>query len=459
MHIVILGNGVSGITTARFIRKKSDCDITIVSDESDQFFSRTALMYVFMGHMRLRDLQPYEALFWKKNNIRLVRGRAENVDFFSKKIQLASGQTLAYEKLVIATGSAYRIPEVPGVKLEGVQGLYHLHDLENMERQAAFLNTLQPDDPTRRAVVVGGGLIGVEMAEMWHTRGIPVTFLVREKSYWNSVLPSEESDMVNRHLKKHHIDLRLETTLDTILPDDQNQRCAAVKTNTGEVIPCSFTGLSIGVAPNVDFLRGSTLEIAQGVLVDEYLQTNLPDVYAIGDCAELRHPAPGRRAVEALWYTGRAMGETLADTLCGNPRVYNQGIWFNSAKFFDIEYQVYGYAPAQTEKEVATIHWQRPDVDKSIRLFYGEKSGAILGFVLMGVRYRHEVCERWIKQGAHVETVLQNLGLANFDPEFYPQHEAEMVALYNQQTGASIQLKKRRGLGAVLHFLRQTTQP
>ena len=456
MHIVILGNGVSGITTARFIRKKSDCNITVVSDESDQFFSRTALMYVFMGHMRLRDIQPYESWFWKKNNIRLVRDRAEGFDFFSKKILLASGQALDYDKLVIATGSAYRLPEVQGLELDGVQGMYHLSDLENMERHAAYLNTLSPHDPMRRAVVVGGGLIGVEMAEMWHARGMPVTFLVREKSYWNSVLPPGESAMVSRHLQKHHIDLRLETTLDTIVPDVQNQRCAAVKTNTGEVIPCGFTGLSIGVAPNVDFLRGGALELAQGVLVDEYLQTNLPDVYAIGDCAELRHPAPGRRAVEAMWYTGRAMGETLADTLTGNPGVYEQGIWFNSAKFFDIEYQVYGYAPPGPEKEVATLYWQHPRENKSIRLCYMEKDGRILGFVLMGVRYRHEVCAQWIKQGAHVETVLQNLGLANFDPEFCPQHEAELVALYNQKTGASLRLQKHRGLGAVLHFLRQT---
>ncbi len=458
MNIIILGNGVSGITAARFIRKKSDCNITVVSDESDQFFSRTALMYVFMGHMRLRDLNPYESWFWDKNNIHLLRDRAESVDFFSKKIHLASGQILTYDKLVIATGSAYRLPEARGLELDGVQGMYHLADLENMERHAAYMNTLSPNDPARRTVVVGGGLIGIEMAEMWHTRGIPVTFLVREKSYWSGILPPDESAMVGRHLQKHHIDLRLDTTLNAILPDAQNQRCVAVKTNTGEVIPCSFAGLSIGVAPNVDFLRGSALDMAQGVLVDEYLQTNQPDVYAIGDCAELRQPAPGRRAVEALWYTGRAMGEALADTLCGDPRVYQQGIWFNSAKFFDIEYQVYGFAPAGQEKDTATLFWQHPEEDKSIRLFYAADGGRILGFVLMGVRYRHEVCERWIQQGAHVETVLQNLGMANFDSEFSTQHEAKLVALYNKNTGASLQLQKRRGLGTVLHFLRQTSK-
>jgi hypothetical protein len=132
---------------------------------------------------------------------------------------------------------------------------------------------------------------------------------------------------------------------------------------------------------------------------------------------------------------------------------YDPGIWFNSAKFFDIEYQVYGDIRANQPAEQATLYWEHPGGKKSIRINYHRRDGHVVGFNLMGVRYRHEVCDKWISSGAHIETVLQQLGLANFDPEFYPQHESELVQLYNQQTGANLRLRQKRGLEAVIEFL------
>lgn len=445
MKIVILGNGISGISAARHLRKHSDFDITVVSDETEHFFSRTALMYVYMGHLRFQDTQPYESWFWEKNRIRLLRARVERVDFQEKKLFTTKGDTLAYDKLVLALGSKSNKFGWPGQDLDGVHGLYHYQDLEAMERHSPGLE---------KAVIVGGGLIGVEMAEMFHSRGIPVTFLVRESDFWNNILPAEEAKMVSRHLREHHIDLRLETELKEILPDSAGKKCAAAVTNKGDTVPCGFVGLTVGVSPNIDFLKGTALETNRGILVNEYLETNLPDVYAIGDCAELCQPRPGRRPIEAIWYTGRMMGETVAHTLTGKRIQYDPGIWFNSAKFFDTEYQVYGDIRAQLPEGQSTLYWEHADGKKSIRLNYESNSGKIVGFNLMGVRYRHEVCEKWIARGAHVEEVLQQLGLANFDPEFYPEHEAELVALYNREKGKTLQLNQKRGLEAALAFLK-----
>ncbi len=453
MKIVILGNGIAGITAARNMRKLSDHDITVISDESEHFFSRTALMYVYMGHMRFRDTKPYEDWFWEKNRIQLLRARIERIDFQEKKLFTQKGEAVAYDKLLIAVGSRSNKFGWPGQDLDGVHGLYHLQDLEAMERHTPGLE---------RAVIVGGGLIGVEMAEMFHSRHIPVTFLVREADFWNGILPPEEARMVSRHLREHHIDLRLETELKEILPDASGKKCAAVVTNKGEKISCGFVGLTVGVSPNIDFLKNTVLETNRGILVNEFLETNIPDVYAAGDCAELRQPQPGRKTIEAVWYTGRMMGETVAFNIVATSRPpstvhrvpYTPGIWFNSAKFFDIEYQVYGDIRAQLPENQATLYWEHPDGKKSIRLNFEKESGSIVGFNLMGVRYRHEVCERWIRTGAHVEEVLQRLALANFDPEFSSQHEEELVQLYNQQTGKHLKMRQKRGLEAVLEFLK-----
>ncbi len=436
MRVIIIGNGVAGVTAARHIRKRSDSSIWVISDETDYFFSRTGLMYVYMGHLRPRDLKPYEDAFWPKNRIQLVRARVTKVDFERKKVLASDGREWVYDRLVLATGSVPRKLGWPGQDLAGVQGLYHWQDLQAMEHYSRGL---------QRAVVVGGGLIGIEMAEMFHSRRIPVTFLVREASFWSDVLPSEESAMVNRHLREHGIDLRLQTELREILPDKQG-RCRAVRTSHGEEIPCGFVGLTVGVRPNVDFLRNSPLEINQGILVDRYLRTNMPDVYAVGDCAEVRHPQPGRRPVEAVWYTARLMGETVARTVCGQPTPYEPGIWFNSAKFFDIEYQTYGNVPPVLPPESETLYWEHPEGRKSIRIHYDRQSGAVKGFNLMGIRYRQAVCEQWLAQGAHIESVLENLGAANFDPEFSPQYEAELAELYYSKTGRYVRANQRRGL-------------
>ncbi|MFN0213879.1 MAG: NAD(P)/FAD-dependent oxidoreductase [Saprospiraceae bacterium] len=462
MHIVILGNGISGVTCARYLRKLSNHDITLVSDESAEFFSRTALMYIYMGQMRLRDTMPYESWFWEKNRIGRVQARIERIDYQGKKLIGNKGENISYDKLVLALGSQSNKFGWPGQDLDGVHGLYHLQDLEAMERHSATLSKTG-----QGAVIVGGGLIGIEMAEMFHSRHIPVTFLVRETGFWNNILPSEESDMVSRHILEHHIDLRLGTELKEIKADKEGLKCAAVVTNKGETIPCGFVGLTVGVSPNIKFLKNSTLETNRGVLVNEYLQTNLPEVFAIGDCAELRQPQNGRRSIEAVWYTGRMMGETAAYNLIADAgpidfsgkagisrRAYNPGIWFNSAKFFDIEYQVYGDISAQIPANQSTLYWEHPEGKKSIRINFEQASGKVLGFNLMGIRYRHELCEKWIGDGTHIETVLQNLGLANFDPEFSRQYEAEILAIYNRQTGKNLTLQKKRGLGQVLEFLK-----
>ncbi|MCB0637294.1 MAG: FAD-dependent oxidoreductase [Lewinella sp.] len=444
MHIVILGNGISGVTAARFLRKRSDHEITLISAETDDFFSRTALMYIYMGHMSFRDTQPYEPHFWTKNRINRRRAYVERIDFPVKTLHFAEGETMTYDRLILAVGSQSNKFGWPGQELEGVRGLYHHQDLEYMEAHSEGLE---------RAVIVGGGLIGIEMAEMFSTRRIPVTMLVREASYWSNVLPPEESAMINRHIREHHIDLRLGTELREIVDDGQGRACAVI-TKSGERIDCGYVGLTAGVRPNIDFLRDSGLEVDRGILVDDHLRTNIPDVYATGDCVQLRQPRPGRRPIEAVWYTGRMMGEVAAYNLAGQAVPYDPGIWFNSAKFFDIEYQVYGEVPSRLPDEMSTLYWEHPEGRKSIRINYDKTSGAVRGFNLMGVRYRHEVCDKWIAEQTPIEEVLPNLGIANFDPEFYREHEADLVGQYNQQSGYNLRLRQRRGLRGALSFLR-----
>ena len=221
MHIVIIGNGIAGITTARHVRKLSDHQITVISSESEYFFSRTALMYIYMGHMKFEHTQPYENWFWKKNRIDLVFDRVTELDTDAKTLQLKTGKSINYDKLVLALGSVPRPLPTPGANLKGVQPLYSKQDLEQLEETTKGV---------KQAVVIGGGLIGIELAEMLHSRGIHVTMAVREKSYWDIVLPKEEAEMISKHIKARGIDLRLDTLVGSI---HGAEKVDAVTLNTG----------------------------------------------------------------------------------------------------------------------------------------------------------------------------------------------------------------------------------
>ena len=428
-HIVIIGNGISGVTTARFIRKLSDKKITIVSAETDHFFSRTALMYIYMGHMKYEHTKPYEDWFWKKNRIELKKGYVTSIESKSKTLHFKGGDTLKYDKLVIATGSKPNKFGWPGQDLKGVQGLYSKQDVDQLEIDA-------PNNTAcKRAVIVGGGLIGIELAEMLNSRQIPVTFLVRESSFWNGVLPEGESEMINRHIKNHHIDLRLSSNLKEIKSDDNGRVKSVIIEETGEEIECDLVGLTAGVSPNINFLKDSDIETNKGVKVNRFLETNIEDIYAIGDCAEQLEPNENRRPVEAVWYTGRMMGEVLAQTICGNKMAYNPGHWFNSAKFMDIEYQTYGWVFSGENKKTYEkhFHWKHEDDTKCITIAFHKDTNQFLGINTFGIRMKHEVFDTWLTQKKDVDYVVKNLKVAIFDPEFYSHYEKEILSAYNKQ--------------------------
>jgi len=409
MNIVIIGNGITGITCARNIRKlNSNASITVISEETEHFFSRTALMYIYMGHMKFEHTKPYEDWFWSKNRINLIKAYVKTLNTKDKILLFDNGKSIAYDKLIIASGSKPNKFGWPGENLNGVQGLYSIQDLEEMEKNTKNISS---------AVLVGGGLIGIEMAEMLHSRSIKVIMFVRENLYWRNVLPQSESQLIGKHIAGHGIDLRFNIELKEIISDDRN-RVAGVITNTGETIECQFVGLTAGVKPNIEFLEKNEIETERGILINECFETSIPDVYAAGDCAQFRRPKSGEPAIEQLWYTGKMQAETLAKTICGDKSDYNRGIWFNSAKFFDIEYQTYGQVLSEINDQQKSFYWEHPNGKHAFRANYNNTDESILGFNFIGIRFRQIIAEEWIRERKTIGFVIQNLKKGWFDPEF-----------------------------------------
>ena len=414
-HVVIIGNGIAGTTCARHLRKRdAQLKITLISSETAHFFSRPALMYIYMGHMTYKQSKPYEDSFWKKNNITCLMDHVKAIDTQAHTLELLGhSETLAYDVLVLATGSQSLMLDWPNKNLRGVQGLYSYQDLEQMQQSTA--------KGVQEAVVVGGGLIGIELAEMLHAARIKVNFLVREEGFWRNVLPKEEAALVGKHIADQAgVRMLINKELQAFEGNASGQ-VEAVLCADGSRYSCQFAAVAIGVRPHCALAKASGIETNKGILVDKYLQTSVSDIYAIGDCAQLREAPAHRRAVEAVWYVGRMMGTHVAKVLLGSKEAYQPGMWFNSAKFFDMEYQTYGEVPAQARPDRHSLYWQDTPRRRAIRIVF-DAERRVVGCHALGIRQRHEIWQQWIGQSFKLDEVLLQLEEAGFDPEFSPRY-------------------------------------
>ncbi|MCG3173817.1 MAG: Nitric oxide reductase FlRd-NAD(+) reductase [Myxococcota bacterium] len=424
MKVLIIGNGVAGVTCALHLRQlDAKADIAIVSGETPHFFSRTALMYAYMNHMNRRDLEPYERGVWKQQRIELIQAWVKELK--PGAAIRDDGREIPWDRLVIASGSTPNRFAWKGIDKvqDGLVNFVSMQDLDACER-------LTPS--TRRAAVVGGGLIGVELVECLRHFGREVVFLVREPWYWPAALGAEEAAFVTEHLRAHGVDVHLGEELDEILTDSAG-RVRGLRVKSGGEISCEMLGVCAGVRPAADWLKQTTLGVAcgRGVIVNDRFETNIPQVWACGDVAEIHRPGQPP-LIEQIWYSAKRQGAAAARNVAGIPANYEPPLFFNSSKFFDIEYTTVGDVmrlPAGTP----TIYRRLPDRPVSQRIAHD--GGRVLGFNMLGSRWNHEILERWILERRSPEFVLEHLEAAQFDVEFGR-------APLRRMTGESLPLKK-----------------
>jgi len=417
MHYVILGNGAAGMEAALALRARdAEGRITLVSDEHDHFFSRPALMYVFAGQTSLRDTEPHDRGLYDRMRFERKSGRVASVDAPGHALVFEGGSRLGYDRLLLAVGSKGRRAPWPGSEGPGLHYFVTLRDLEALDREAT---------KGRRAAVLGGGLIGVEVAEVLHDRGLHVSFVIREGWYFPVALDRNEATLVAEHVRAHGVDVRLGATVDSVRRGDDG-RIHSVRLAGGDEVAADLVVSAIGVVPNTAFLAKSAVTLAPNgaIETDEALRTLAPDVWAAGDCANVTW-FDGSRRPEQLWYTARDQGRLAALSMLGDDVAYRRGTWYNSAKFFDMEYTTVGHVPASIGPDgepvvpppELRIWFQRvPGRFESQRIVV--EGDRVVGFTLLGSRWNHEPLLDWIHERRSLDWVLGHLKDAQFDEEF-----------------------------------------
>lgn len=312
-RIVIVGAALAGATAAVTLRDEGfDGEIQLIGDEQELPYNRPPLSKGYLrGEERLEDQLVNAAHAYAEKEIALRLGtRVTAIDAAKKHVEVAGGERIAYDQVLVATGGRNRRLAIPGAERAGVLQLRTVQDSDRIRAAAGR---------GRRAVVVGLGFIGSEVAASLRQLGVDVTALSPDPAPLARVLGEE----VGGVLAGIHRDKGVELALgDSAAAFEGSGRVERVRAKSGRLIECDFVVAGIGIVPNTELLAAAGARVEDGVLVDERCRTSLPDVYAAGDVTSHQHPVFGRLRVEH-WNNGLQQGRAAARAMLGDARPYD----------------------------------------------------------------------------------------------------------------------------------------
>jgi len=384
---VIIGTGVAGFAAAQSLRSlEPGAKITLVSDDPHGFYSRPGLAYYLTGEIPEKQLFP----FFKKGKQNLddqsVKGHVTRLNPQAHSIEIDPLGTLVYDRLLVATGAKSIPLDISGGDMHSVVKLDDLEDTRRILSQVRH---------TKTAVVVGGGVLGIELVEGLVAQNVKVHYLLRGDWYWSNVLAEAESHMVEHNLIHDGVTLHHCTEISEIL--GKKGKVTGVCTTAGDVIRCDMLAVGIGVKACTELAQAAGLKTDRGILVNEYLQTSDPDIFAAGDVAQIFDPLSGHASIDNLWYPGRKQGRLAAVNMTGQTQIYQRTVATNVLCLAGVMTTIIGaIGSGRDEGQVFTTRgssetWQQlPNTITTetgtavsqLRLMVGEQT--LLGALVMG---------------------------------------------------------------------------
>jgi NAD(P)H-nitrite reductase large subunit len=415
MRYLIIGDGAAGTSCARQLRLRDPAGaIAICSEDPSPAYFRAALTNYLLGELREEQIWAVPPSFYQEHRIARVHGAVVAIE--PRRVQLSNGAAIDFDRLLVATGARPRVPPFYGANVPGVMTLRTLQDARRILDHVKL-------GGARRAVVVGGGPLGLEWAHGLVARGLSVTLLMRERRFLPHALDAVASDLVEARLRRAGVQVLYEDQVHTAVPE--GGRLAGVVTARGVRIPCDLLGLATGVVPNAEIARG-TLAIGAtgGIVVNRAMRTSCPNVYAAGDVAELE----GR--LLQLWEPAQLQGRVAAINMTGGAEIAPAGAHYFATRLFDLDLAAVGDSSdgngdlVDYPRSTGSIRYVRLRV----------RGGKLVGALMLGqreerVRQRGRAYKRLIDGGIDVSRVKDKL----LDPmfalhEFVRREEASLAS-------------------------------
>ena len=410
---VIIGSGVAGVAAAEAIRQNdSTGQIWMFGDDPFGYYSRPGLAYYLSGEVPESMLFPFSDHEFQNLGIAWKNARVARIDPDLHHVELQNGQKVPYDRLLLATGSRAAKPPTPGIDLEGVVKLDTLQDARQI---------LGFTRKARSAVVVGGGITALEIAEGLNHTGISqVHYLLRGDRYWSNVLDEQEARLIESRLAADKIRLHFHTEAAEIL--GKKSKVCGVLTRDGRTIPCELVAYAIGVHPRMDLAAATGIQTERGILVNPYLETNLSDIFAAGDVAQVYDPFSGKAVLDSLWGLAREQGRSAGINMAGGHSQYRKSVAFNVTRLAGLTTTIIGtVGRGKDEDMVAISHgdsetWREmPEATAShstfevnrLRLLLGAQT--LVGAIVMGDQTLSQTIHEFIGNAVDISPIRQAL--------------------------------------------------
>jgi len=435
MRYVIIGSGVAGIAAIEAVRSVDDSgEVILVGDDPHGYYSRPGLAYYLTGELHDKALFPRSANDYRKMNFRYAKERVSRIDREKHLLELGNQKTLSYDRLLLAVGAKAAKLKTPGADLDGVLKLDHMEDAKKILKFARR---------GRTAVVIGGGITALELVEGLIARGVRVHYLLRGDRYWSNVLDEQESQIVEHRLKEDGVKLHYHSEIEAVI--GKREKVTGVQLKDGKTIRCDMVAYAIGIRPRVELAKQADLEVDRGVLVNEYLQTNDPDIYAAGDVAQVYDPITGRSVLDSLWQPARLQGHTAGLNMTGQKTPYVKSAPFNVTRLAGLTTTIIGTVGRGKDEDLVGIargdsetwrHLPEAIVAQTgfevnrLRVLVGEKT--LLGAIVMGDQKLSFPLEKIISENLDITPIRErllapNASIADVIAEYWLGKKTEQV--------------------------------
>jgi len=395
---VIVGGGVAAVGAIEGIRSRdARTPITVISKEKYLVYGRPLIVEVLKGERTADEIRYREPSFYDDMKVKVMLGvEARRINTAAKSVELASGESLPYKRCLIATGGVPFIPPTEG--LDG-SDVYTFTTLDDAER----LSAAAPD--IGRAVVIGGGLIGLKVAEGLHARGVPVTIVELAPRILSAAFDDVAGKMILARLQEVGLQVFCGCSVAAVLRSPQG-RVRAVRLSDGREVECGAVVAAIGVAPDKQLAAQSGIKVNRGVVVDHYLRTSAADVYAAGDVAEAYDISIKANRVVPIWPNAYQQGYTAGRNMAGARARYAGGLPMNSIAFYGISTISAGVTnPANGGYQV--LDQIEAERNRYRKLVF--KRGRLVGYVLVGEVARAGLLTGLIREGVDVASFKEKL--------------------------------------------------
>lgn len=401
MNVVIIGNSAAGTAAIEAIRKH-DRQSTIIqlTDEAQPLYSRCLLSYYLAGTIGKEQLLFRDNNFHQTMDVQLHADagfRVETIDAEGQRVTCRNGESFPYDKLLIATGASAKLPDsIP----RDVSGIYVLRNLDDAQTIKENL------DNVKKAIVLGGGLIGIKAATALSARGIHTTVVIRSHRVLSQMMDFDAALIISGRLKESGIDILHGTGIDEVRTE--NGVFTGVVTNGKQELDAQLLIAAKGVTPNTGLIEGTGIEKNWGIKTDTYMQTSRENIYAAGDVAETFDIAIENYTVNALWTCAIQQGRTAGLNIAGKPLAYNGAIGMNSLNIADISVISFGVTAPKDESQYRILTRNLPHQNLYKKVVIGSDN-RIKGLILVGKNENAGVLLSLIQQKVDVSSFEDEL--------------------------------------------------